>query len=103
MAKDIGHVLGMVLMPTTARNLFTCLFNKGVIQNKEEDIPGSDSQGLKELIQGGLCNLLHSPNIFTQEVSEAGERSAQERTGKRLHHGGGVSFFAQLDEANDKG
>src|SRR4030042_4674948 len=31
MAKDIGHVLGMILMPTTARNLLTCLFNKGVI------------------------------------------------------------------------
>src|SRR4030066_866752 len=29
MAKDIGHVLGMILMPTTAGTLSTCFCGKG--------------------------------------------------------------------------
>ena len=102
MAKDIGHVLGMILMPTTARNLLACLFNKGVIHDKKQDIAGSDPQCLEELMQSGLRDLLHSPKIFSQESSEAGERSAQERMSKGLHHGGSVEFFSQLDETDDK-
>jgi hypothetical protein len=103
MAKDIGHVLGMILMPTTARNLLTCLFNKRVIHDKKEDIPGTDPQCLEELIQSGLRDLLHSPKALSQESSEAGERSAQKRMSKGLHHGGSVDFFPQLDETDDKG
>jgi hypothetical protein len=64
---------------------------------------GRDPQRLEELMQGGLCNLFRSPNALTQESSEAAERSAQERMGKGLDHGGGVDFFAQLDETDDKG
>ena len=103
MAKDIGHVLGMILMPTTARNLLTCLFNKGVIHDKKENIPGRDPQRLEELMQGGLRDPLHSPKVFSQESSKAGKRSAQERMSKGLHHGGSVDFFPQLDETDDKG
>ncbi len=103
MAKDIGHVLGMILMPTTAGNLLTCLFNKAVIHDKKEDIPGCDSQRLEELMQSGLRDLLHSPNALAQESSETGERSAQERMGQGLHHGGSVDFFPQLDETDNKG
>ena len=102
MAKDIGHVLGMILMPTTAGNLLTCLFNKGVIHDKKEDIPDRDPQRLEELTQGRLRDLLHGPKVFSQESSKAGERSAQERMDKGLHHGGRVDFFPQLDETDDK-
>ena len=103
MAEDIGHVLGMILVPPTARNLFPCLLNQAVIHDKKEDIPGRDSQRLEELMQGSLPDLLHTPNALAQESSEAGERSAQERMGKGLHHGGGVDFFPQLDETDNKG
>jgi len=103
MAKDIGHVLGMILMPPAAGNPFASLFNQAVIHDKKEDIPGRDTHGLKELIQGGLRNFLHSPNIVSQESSEAGERSAQKRTGKGLHHRGRVGLFPQLDKADNKG
>ena len=103
MAKDIGHVLGMILMPTTAGNLLTCLFNKGVIHDKKEDIPGRDPQRLEELMQSRLRNLFHRPKVFPQESSKAGERSAQERMDKGLHHGGRVDFLAPLDETDDQG
>ena len=103
MAKDIGHVLGMIFMPTTAGNLLACLFSKGVIHNKKEDIPDSDPQRLEELMQSGLRDLLHRPRVFSQESSKAGKRSAQERMSKGLHHGGSVDFFPQLDETDDKG
>jgi len=102
-AKDIGHVLGMILMPSTAGNLLPCLFNKAVIHDKKEDIPGRDLQRLEELTKSDLRNLSHSPNAFSQESSEAGEGAAQERTGKGLYHGRGVDFFAQLDETDNKG
>jgi hypothetical protein len=58
---------------------------------------------LKELTQAGLGKFLHRPDAFAQESSEAAERSAQEGMGKGLHHGGRMDFFAQLDEADDKG
>jgi hypothetical protein len=103
MAEDIGHLLSMILMPTTAGNLFACLFNKGVIDDKKEDIPDRDPQRLEELMQGDVCDLLHRPKAFSQESGEAADRSVQERKGKRLYHGGSVDFFPQLDETDDKG
>ena len=103
MAKDIGHVLGMILIPTTAWNLPACLFSKSVIHDKKENIPDSDPQRLEELMQSGLRDLLHSPTVFSQESGKAGKRSAQDRMSKGLHHGGSVDFFPQLDETDDKG
>ena len=103
MAKDIGHVLGMILMPTTARNLLACLFSKRVIHEKKEDISDSNPQRLKELMQGGLRDLLHRPPVFSQESGKAGKRSAQDRMmNKGLYHRGSVNFFPQLDETDDK-
>jgi len=101
-AKAAG-LLGMVPMPTTARDLLACLFNQAVIHDKKEDIPGRDPQRLEELTQGDLPNLLRRPNTLSQESSKTRERSPQERMGHRLYHGGGVDFFAQLNEADDKG
>jgi len=103
MSKDIGHVLGMILMPSTAGSLLACLFNKAIIHDKKEDIPDRDLQDLEELMQGDLRDLSHSPKVSSQESSEAGEGATQERTGKGLYHGGSMDFFAQLDETDDKG
>jgi len=103
MAKDIGHVLSMILMPTTAWNLLACLFSQRVIHDKKEDIPDSNPQRLKELMQSGLRDLFHRPTVFSQESGKAGERSAQDRMmNKGSHHGGSVNFFAQLDKTDDK-
>jgi len=104
MAKDIGHVLSMVLMPTTAWNLLACLFSQRVIHDKKEDIPDSNPQRLKELIQSRPRNLLHRPTVFSQEPGKAGKRSAQNRmVNKGPHHGGSVNLLPQLNETDDKG
>jgi hypothetical protein len=104
MAKDIGHVLSMILMPTTTGNLLASLFNKAVIHDKKEDISDSNPQRLKELTQSGLRSLLRLPTVFSQEPGKAGKRSVQDRMMRMgSHHGGGVNFFPQLDETNDKG
>jgi len=102
MAKDVGHVLSMILMPTTTGNLLAGLLSQRVIHDKKQDIPGGNPQGLKELIQGDLQCLFDSPNVFSEEARETAERSVQERTSQGLHHGGRMSFFAQLDKTDDK-
>jgi len=48
-------------------------------------------------------DLIHVPGMLSEEPGEAGERSGKERASQRLDHGGGVSFFSQLDEAHDEG
>ena len=48
-------------------------------------------------------DLIHVPGILSEEPGEAGKRSGQERARQRLDHGGGVSFFSQLDEAHNEG
>ena len=102
MAKDVGHVLSMILMPTTTGNLLASLLSQRVIHDKKQDIPGGNPQRLKELIQGDLQSLLDSPNVFSKEARETAERMAQERASQGLHHGGCMSFFAQLDKTDDK-
>jgi hypothetical protein len=103
MTKDIGHVLSMILMPTTAWNLLACLFSQRIIHNKIDNIPDSNPQRLKELMQRGPCDLLHTPTIFSQEPGKAGKRSVQDRMlNKGSHHGGSMTFLPQLDEADDE-
>ncbi len=62
-----------------------------------------DLQPLEEVIQGDLCNLLHGPDVFSQESSKTGERSVQKGPAERLNHRGSVNFLAQLNKADDKG
>ena len=102
MAKDVGHVLSMILMPTTTGKLLASLLSQRVIHDKKQDIPGGNPQRLKELIQGDLQSLLDSPNVFSKEARETAERMAQERASQGLHHGGCMGFFAQLDKTDDK-
>jgi hypothetical protein len=79
MAQDAGHVLSMILMPTPSRDLLARLLDEGVVHDKKEDIPDPNPQPLEELMQGGFRNLLHGPDILSQESSEAGEGSVQKK------------------------
>jgi hypothetical protein len=92
----------MILMPTPSRDLLARLLDEGVVHDKKEDIPDPNPQPLEELMQGGFRNLLHGPDILSQESSETGEGSVQKRKAKGLNHGGRVGFFTQLDKADDK-
>jgi hypothetical protein len=100
--KDIG-LLSMIPMPGTSWNLFACLLGEGVIDNQKENGMGFDPQGMEELIQSGLCDLLHGPDVVPQESGEARKRSVQKAMGKGLNHRRSVELFAQLDEGDDKG
>jgi hypothetical protein len=103
MAKDIGHILGMIFMPSTPGDFLACLLDQGVINNKEEDRLGFDSQGIEELVQGGFHNFFHRPDVLPQEPGETGERSVKKGARKGLNHRRSVDFFAQLNEAHNEG
>jgi hypothetical protein len=103
MAKDIGHLLSMIFMPSTPWNALASLSNKGVIDNEKEDRLGFDSQGKEEFFQSDLDHLLCGPNVLSQEPGKAGKRSVQEGTAERLNHRGGMGLLSQLDKSDDKG
>ena len=103
MAKDIGHVLSMILMPSTSWDPLAGFLKEGIIHDKKQNIADGNLQPLKELMQSGLRDLLHSPTVLSQEPGKTGERCAvHDRVGKGSHHGGGVNFFPQLDETDDE-
>jgi hypothetical protein len=103
MAKDIGHVLSMILMPTTAGNLPATFLGQRVIHDKKDNVSDRNPQRLKEFKQSGFGDLLRRPPVFSQESSKTAKRSTQERMlNKGANHRGGVNFLAQLDEADDK-
>jgi hypothetical protein len=93
----------MIFIPGKSGILLACLLGNGGIHKKKEDGMGFDSQGMEELIQSGLCDLLHGPDVLSQKSGETAKRLVQKARGKGLHHRGSVGFFAQLNEANDKG
>ena len=103
MAKDIGHVLSMIFMPSTARDFLACLGNQRIIDNEEEDRLGFDVQDLKELAQSGLDHFFHGPDILPQEPRETAEGSVKKGPREGLDHRRGVDFFTQLDKAHDEG
>jgi len=43
MAKDIGHILGMIFMPSTPGDFVARLWDQGVIDNEEQDGLGFDA------------------------------------------------------------
>jgi hypothetical protein len=69
-AKDMGFVCSL-FMPGTPGHLLACLLGNGVIHDKKEDRMGFDPQMIKELGQSDLRNLLHGPDILSQESSKA--------------------------------
>jgi hypothetical protein len=75
MAEDIGHVLGMILMPPTSRDLFAGLLKEGVIHDKKENIADGNAQLTEELIQSRFPDLIDRPNVVSQESRETGKGS----------------------------
>lgn len=69
--EDRGHLLGMILIPGTSRNLFSRFSNEGIINKKKDDRLGFDMQGMEELIQGNLCDLFHRPEVLPKETGKA--------------------------------
>ena len=103
MAKDVGHVLSMIFMPSTPRDCSPGLLDQGVIENKEQDRLGFDLQGGEELIQSRFDDLFDSPDVLSQEPGETAEGSMKKGTRNRLNHRRGMNFFAQLNESQDEG
>jgi hypothetical protein len=68
--KDVGFVRSF-FMPGAAGHLLACLLGNGVIHDKKQDRMGFDPQMIEELGQDDLRNLLHGPDILSQEASEA--------------------------------
>jgi hypothetical protein len=90
-------------MPGISWNLLSRLLGNGVIHDKKEYRMGFDPQIMEELGQSDLRDRFHGPDIFSQESGEAAKRSVKKGKTEGLNHGGGVGFFFQLDEADDKG
>jgi hypothetical protein len=103
MAKDIGHVLSMILMPSTAGNLLAGLLGQRVIHDKKDNVSDCNPQRLKEFKQSSLGDLLCRPFVLSQESSKAAKGSTQDRMlNQGADHRGSVNFFAQLDETDDE-
>jgi len=73
------------------------------IQKKKDDGTGFNLERLEEFLQSQGQDFIHGPGILSQETSDTGERSGKKRASQSLDHGGGVSFFSQLDEAHNEG
>jgi hypothetical protein len=102
MAKDVGHILGMIFIPSSAGNFLSGLFDNGIIQEEKDNGASFNLEGMEEFLQSQGQDGIHGPGILSQETGEAGKRSGKKRARQRLDHGRGVPFFPQLDEANNK-
>jgi len=71
MAKDVGHILSIILVPAASRNLFSTLLSNGIIDEKKDRATGLDSERIEEPPQGDLHELFLSPGVFCQESGEA--------------------------------
>jgi hypothetical protein len=71
MTKDIGHILGMVLVPATSGDMVACFVNERIIDNEKENGLGRDSQESGEPLQCRLGHFFRSPTVLSQESGEA--------------------------------
>jgi len=81
-------------MPGAAGHLSACLLGDGVIHDKKEDRMGFDPQTMEKLGQSDLRNLLHGPDILSQESSKARKRSPKKGIREGLDHRGSMGFLA---------
>jgi len=103
MAEDMSQVLGMILMPGAAGDLFPRFLDNRVVQEKKDDGRGLNLEGMKEFVDRHSQDFIQGPGILSEEPGEAAKRSGKEGTGQGLDHGRGVPFFPQLNEAHDEG
>lgn len=101
-AKDVGHLLSMIFVPGTSRDLLPCFLDDRIIDDEEEDGASFDSQHPEESLQGNLNQILGCPRALAEEASEGRKRSLEIGLSLRLDHGGGVGFLSQLDEPNNE-
>ena len=69
-AKDIGQVLGMILIPSTTGNLLSRFLQDRIIQKEKDDRAGFNPKGMEEFLQSDRQDLIHDPGILAQEVGE---------------------------------
>jgi hypothetical protein len=93
----------MILIPTATGDLLSRFLDNRIVQEKKDDGAGFNLEGMKEFVESRSQDLIHGPGILSEEPGETGEGSGKERARQRLDHGGGVSFFSQLDETHDEG
>ena len=58
---------------------------------------------MEELGQSDLCDLLHGPDILSEESGETGKRAAKKGVTEGSDHGAGVGLFARLNKADNIG
>ena len=102
MAKDIRQIARMVFIPSTSRNFRSSLFLDRIVQDDKERGTSLDAKGFEELMDSHIHNFIHSPRVLPQKTSKAGKRFSQKGSAESFDHGGGMSLFAKLDEADNK-
>ena len=102
MAKDSGHIPGMIFIPGTPWNLFSRFFGDRIIHDEKERGMGFNPQRMEEPLQSDPHNFLQGPSVLPQETGKAGKRPLHKGCAKGMNHGGGVDLLAQLNEADDK-
>jgi hypothetical protein len=80
-AKDVGQVLGMILIPTASGDFLPGFFDDRIVQEQKDDRVGFNFKGLEEFLKSQGQDLISSPGILSQEPGEAGEGSGKERAG----------------------
>ena len=101
MAKDVGHILSMILVPRVFGGLFSTFLSDGMIDDTKSHAPNLYSQRIEEQPRGNLDELLLSRGVFSQKSGEAWKGSWDKRRLEGLNHRRGVGF-AQLDKTRDK-
>ena len=91
------------MIPSASRDLLPRFLDNRVVQEKKDDGAGFNLKGMEEFMESRSQDLIHGPGILSEKPGEAGKRSGKERSRQRLDHGGGMTFFSQLDKAHDEG
>jgi hypothetical protein len=99
----MGQVLGVILIPGATGHFLSCFFDNRIVQKKKDDGASLNLEGLEEFLGSDSQHLIEGPAILSQESGETGEGSGEEGSRQGLDSGGGVPFFSQLDEAQNKG
>jgi hypothetical protein len=100
-AKNIGQVLGVILIPATAGDFLSCLFDNRIVQKKKDKGASLNLEAIEEFLESHPQDFIQGPGILSQESGETGERPGEEGSRPGLDHGRGVSLFSQLDEAHN--
>jgi len=80
MAEDISQVLGMILMPGAAGDLFPRFLDNRVVQEKKDDGRGLNLEGMKEFVDRHSQDFIQGPGFFPRNrVKLLRDRARKER------------------------